>query len=311
MMTEEAKVKETQEEIEVLVQEDPVEAEEAEEAVTPEDELDRYTKNVSKRVNKLNQRAKEAEDRAVLAEQLLVQKDAENQALRQQTSALGQNVLTAEEQSVESKTLQADELYKKAVESGDAELMSKADTLKSDLAIQKEKLRIAKNRQSHETQEYQIPQQSYQQPIQEKAPEPTPEALEWAKENPWYNDKSDIKNTEATQYAYFTHFNLINEGFEADSDEYYGELNQRVFKVYPDLGTSKKANKKDERPSVQRVASTSIGSRQKTQGNKNGVSFSKSEVERLRGLKPYNMSEEDWLKQVAKQKQKISQREAR
>ena len=75
----------------------------------------------------------------------MAQKNAENQALRQQTSALGQNVLTAEEQSVESKTLQADELYKKAVESGDAELMSKADTLKSDLSIQKEKLRIAKN----------------------------------------------------------------------------------------------------------------------------------------------------------------------
>ena len=39
-----------------------------------EEELDRYTKNVSKRVNKLNQRAKEAENRALQAEQLLAQK---------------------------------------------------------------------------------------------------------------------------------------------------------------------------------------------------------------------------------------------
>jgi len=307
-MNEEAKAEEIQEEVEVLVQEDPVETEET---VSSEEELDRYTKNVSKRVNKLNQRAKEAEDRALQAEQLLVQKDAENQVLRQQTSALGQNVLTAEEQSIESKELQANELYKKAVESGDAELMSKADTLKSDLSIQKEKLRIAKNRQSQETQEFQYPQQTYQQPIQEKSPEPTQEALSWAKENPWYGDQTESQNAEATQYAYFTHFNLINEGFDADSDDYYDELNTRVFKVYPELGTSKKANKKDDRPSVQRVASASVGSRQKTQGNKNGVSFSKSEVERLRGLKPYNMSEEDWLKQVAKQKQIISQREAR
>ena len=310
-MNEEARAEEVKEEVEVLIQEDPVETEETEEAVSSEEELDRYTKNVSKRVNKLNQRAKEAEERALQAEQLLAQKDAENQALRQQTSALGQNVLTAEEQSIESKEQQANELYKKAVDSGDAELMSKADTLKSDLAIQKEKLRIAKNRQSQETQEFQNPQQIYQQPIQEQAPEPTQEALSWAKDNPWYGDQTESKNAEATQYAYFTHFNLINEGFEADSNDYYDELNTRVFKVYPELGASKKANKKDDRPSVQRVASASVGSRQKTQGNKNGVSFSKSEVERLRGLKPYNMSEEDWLKQVAKQKQKISQREAR
>lgn len=67
----------------------------------------------------------------------------------------------------------------------------------------------------------------------------------------------------------------------------------------------------EDRPAVQRVTSTSVGSRQKTQGKKNGVTFSKAEVERLRGLKPHNMSEEAWLKSVAKEKQKISAREAK
>lgn len=60
---------------------------------------------------------------------------------------------------------------------------------------------------------------------------------------------------------------------------------------------------------VQRVSSASVGSRQQTRGKvKNGVTFSKSEVERLRGLKPHNMSEQDWLKRVAQEKQKIAQR---
>ena len=62
---------------------------------------------------------------------------------------------------------------------------------------------------------------------------------------------------------------------------------------------------------MQRVASTSVGGRQKTQGKKNGVTFSKSEVERLRGLKPHNMTEDAWLKSVAKEKQKIANREAK
>jgi hypothetical protein len=280
--------------------------------VTSDDELDEYTKGVSKRVNKLTQRAKEAEQRANYLEQLAFQKDAEINALRTHTTELGNNVLLAEEQSINAKEQQANELYKKAVESGDADLMSKADTLKSDLSIQKEKVRMAKNRQQQQAQQaVQQQVQPQQQQQQQQQVQPTREALSWASDNTWYGDQSDQTNVEATQFAYFTHFNLVNEGFEADSDDYYNELNKRVFRVYPTLGDDKKANRKDDRPSVQRVASASYGSRQKTQVKNKGVTFSKSEVDRLRGLKPYNMSDDDWLKRVAQEKQKISQKEVR
>jgi|TARA_E500000305_G_scaffold33551_1_gene25500 hypothetical protein len=276
--------------------------------VQSDDELDEYTKGVSKRVNKLTQRAKEAEQRAQYLEQVAAQKDAEINALRTHTNELGAQTLLAEEQSIEAKEQQANELYKKAVESGDAELMSKADTLKSDLSIQKEKVRMAKNRKQ-EPQQAQPVQQAQPQVQQQADPQPTREALDWASKNTWYGDQSNQESVEATQFAYFTHFNLVNEGFEADSDDYYNELNKRVFKVYPSLDNNEKAEVKDDRPSVQRVASASVGSRQKTQAKKKGVTFSKSEVDRLRGLKPYNMSEDDWLKRVAQEKQKISQRE--
>jgi len=276
--------------------------------VKSDDELDEYTKGVSKRVNKLTQRAKEAEERAHYLEQIASQKDAEINALRTHTNELGNNVLLAEEQSINAKDQQANELYKRAVESGDAELMSKADTLKSDLSIQKEKVRMAKNRQQQPVEQQQVAQPQ-PQPQQQQQVQPTSEALSWANDNTWYGDQSNQESIEATQFAYFTHFNLVNEGYEADSDDYYGELNKRVFKVYPTLDNNEKVDKKDDRPSVQRVASASVGSRQKTQGKKKGVTFSKSEVDRLRGLKPYNMSDDDWLKRVAQEKQKISQRE--
>lgn len=290
-------------ELDIEIVEEPI----SDGVVQSDDELDEYTKGVSKRVNKLTQRAKEAEQRAQYLEQVASQKDAEINALRTHSNELGNNVLLAEEQSVNAKEQQANELYKKAVESGDAELMSKADTLKSDLSIQKEKLRMAKNRRQ-EPQQAQ-PVQQVQQPQQQADPQPTREALDWASKNTWYGDQSKQESVEATQFAYFTHFNLVNEGYEADSDDYYNELNKRVFKVYPTLDNNEKAEVKDDRPSVQRVASASVGSRQKTQAKKKGVTFSKSEVDRLRGLKPYNMSEDDWLKRVAQEKQKISQRE--
>jgi hypothetical protein len=296
------------EELDIEIVEEATDQNEAQAVVQSDDELDEYTKGVSKRVNKLTQRAKEAEQRAQYLEQVAAQKDAEINALRTHTNELGAQTLLAEEQSIEAKEQQANELYKKAVESGDAELMSKADTLKSDLSIQKEKVRMAKNRKQ-EPQQAQPVQQVQPQVQQQADPQPTREALDWASKNTWYGDQSNQESVEATQFAYFTHFNLVNEGFEADSDDYYNELNKRVFKVYPSLDNNEKAEVKDDRPSVQRVASASVGSRQKTQAKKKGVTFSKSEVDRLRGLKPYNMSEDDWLKRVAQEKQKISQRE--
>ena len=296
------------EELDIEIVEEATDKNEAQGVVQSDDELDEYTKGVSKRVNKLTQRAKEAEQRAQYLEQVAAQKDAEINALRTHTDELGAQTLLAEEQSIEAKEQQANELYKKAVESGDAELMSKADTLKSDLSIQKEKVRMAKNRKQ-ESQQAQPVQQVQPQVQQQADPQPTREALDWASKNTWYGDQSNQESVEATQFAYFTHFNLVNEGYEADSDDYYNELNKRVFKVYPSLDNNEKAEVKDDRPSVQRVASASVGSRQKTQAKKKGVTFSKSEVDRLRGLKPYNMSEDDWLKRVAQEKQKISQRE--
>ena len=305
-MTQEQEAQTQEEEIQVsVVEEQPAPVGEP---VASEEELDQYTKKVSKRINKKNQQIRAEKQRADEAVRMIAERDAEIMALRNHSNTLNQNLFVAEEQSVQAKEQQADELYKKAVASGDAELMSKADTLKSDLSIQKEKLRVAKNRQS--VNEQQVAQQPVQQQtVQQEAPKPTREALDWSENNPWYGDQDDPKNAEASQYAYFTHFNLINEGYEPDSNDYYEELDTRISNVYPDMANNKKAETREDRPSVQRVTSASVGSRQKTQGKKNGVIFSKSEVDRLRGLKPYNMSEDEWLKRVAKEKQKISQRE--
>ena len=294
------------EEVEVEITES-----EQQEATAPssDDELENYTKGVSKRINKVNAKRREAEEKAARLEQELLQKDQQVQQYYNAAVTYQQNLLAKEEEAVQVKEREADQLYKKAHESGDADLISKADSLKNEVSIQKEKVRIAKQRQQEANiqsqQAYQGQQQYYQQQPQEAPVQPTQEALEWKSKNEWFGE-----NVEATQYAQYTHMNLVNEGFEPDSDEYYSELNQRVYKVYPGL-QSGNAEQSEDRPAVQRVASASVGGRQKTQGKKNGVQFSKSEVARLRGLKPHGMSEEVWLKSVAKEKQRIQSREAK
>jgi hypothetical protein len=308
-----------EEEISVEIVEDPPEGQEAGSA-NEGDELERYTKSVSKRINKLNQKTKQAEDRAEYLEQLAMQKDQELNAYRQHSVVQQNTVLQKEEEALVSKESQIHDIYKKAIQSGDADLISKADTLKNDIAIQKEKLRVAKSRQSQSVQQAAAPQQenyqSYpsqqpQQQVQQEEIKPTNEALSWHDQNQWYGDSENEENLQATQFAYFTHFNLMNEGFEPDSEEYYNELDTRVFRIYPDLRTEPKAGEKEERPNVQRVASASPAGRQQSRSNKRGVKFTNSELQRLRGLKPHNMTEEAWLKRVASEKQKIAQREAR
>ena len=307
-----------EEQVSIEVTEDPVEGSEA---VSDADELENYTKSVSKRINKLNAKHREAEQRAQQLEQIALQKEAELQQYRQYSTQQSNQVLAKEEEALVSKESQIDDVYRKAVESGDADLITKAAKLQSDISIQKEKLRVAKARQQTAVQEQEayvsqgneqaIQQEQYQQAEQEVTP--TEDALEWHDRNPWYANKDDEEDMKATQYAYYVHYNLANEGYDVGSDEYYEELDSRVGTVYPHTKSADGGSKivqSEARPAVQRVASAPQSGRSKTQGKKNGVSFSKSELERLRSLKPHNMSEEAWLQRVAKEKQKIAAREA-
>ena len=304
-------------ELQIEVTEDPVEEQSA--SVSSDDELDTYTKGVSKRINKLNAQTRAAEQRAEQYERLALQKDQELQQYRQLAQQQQSTVLEKEEEALKSKEAQVDDIYRKAVAAGDPDLMSKADSLKNDIAIQKEKLRVAKTRQAAEQPVQSQGQENYQTylpeqaPQQAAAPDPTPEAKDWHSKNPWYGDQSDEENLQATQFAYFTHYNLINEGYEPDSEDYYQALDSRVRKVYPNLSVGEEADTENveqntKQPPVQRVASTTAGGRQQTRGNSDGVKFTKSELERLRGLKPHNMTEERWLQVVAKEKQKVANR---
>lgn len=314
-----AQDQEQEPELQIEVTDDPVEEESQPEPTSPDDELDTYTKGVSKRINKLNAATRAAEQRAQQYEQLAMQKERELQQYRQIAQQQQNTVLEKEEEALKSKEAQVDDIYRKAVAAGDPDLMSKADSLKNDIAIQKEKLRVAKTRQAAEQPVQSQGPENYQTyepeqaPQQAAAPDPTPEAKDWHSRNPWYGDQSDEENLQATQFAYFTHYNLINEGYEPDSDDYYQALDSRVRKVYPNLSSGEEAStetveQNTKQPAVQRVASTTGGGRQQTRGSQDGVKFTRGELERLRGLKPHNMTEERWLQVVAKEKQKVANR---
>ena len=309
-MIEKAEVQQPEEEVQIEISDEP------EQQAQSEDELTEYSKRVSRRVNKLNQKAKEAEERAQAAIMIAQQKEQELAHYRQLSTQQQTTTLQAEEEKVKAQEAQVDDIYRQAVKSGDADLMSQATTLKNEIAIKKEKIKTARLRQEQQSQQNQQYQQyqQYQQAAPQQEVKPTDQALGWHERNKWYGDAENEDNMQATQFAYFTHFNLINEGYEPDSDEYYEALDSRIRRAYPDLSGGQEAPaaaQSESRPAVQRVASATPSGRQQSRGKQSGVRFSNSELERIRGLKPHNMSDDQWLKTVAREKQKIQQRGAR
>ena len=86
MMNEQDSAQAVQPEAEELQVEvvDQIETEEAKaESVSSDDELENYTKGVSKRINKLNERNRAAEEKAARLEQMLAQKEMETASMLQ------------------------------------------------------------------------------------------------------------------------------------------------------------------------------------------------------------------------------------
>ena len=223
-------------------------------------------------------------------------------ALRKKQAVLDESYTSEYENRVKSQKEQAEELYRKAKETNDPDLEVKSVELLNKVALEEERVRLAKvqseqNRVAQETQQnvVQAPQPVYDEP------KPDEKAVAWAEKNSWFQ-KDRVK----TYTAMGIHEDLTNEGYDGTEDEYYEEMDKRLQKVYPDLKSD--ANK-DANPSVQRVASASNGSRQQAQGKRTGIKISSDHLSVKNNIKPRGMSQEDWLKRIGKEMLKIEGRQ--
>lgn len=288
------------EEIVVDVEDTPV----AEEPVVEtdsggDDELDKYTKGVSKRINKLNDKIRQAEQRAAEYESKYTQLSNEYNTVKKRASVLDKSYTEEYENRVRSQRQQAEDLYRKARETNDPELEVKSVELLNKVSLEEERVRLAKvqleNQQQQTFTNSAQTVQNVQQEVYDK-PKPDSKAVEWQKNNDWFQ-KDRVK----TYTAMGIHEDLINEGFDGHDDEYYEELDKRLLKVYPDIRNKPEGVSKDTNSTVQRVASASSGSRQGTQGKKSGIKINSNHASVKSNLKPYGMSQEEWLKRVGKE----------
>jgi hypothetical protein len=210
----------------------PRRAESAQPNVPDDDEVEKYSEGVQKRIKQLKfeyheeRRAKEESSR--LQEEALrfaQQVKAENEQLRK-TLSEGEGVLVNQAKGRVSAELdKAKAAFKVAYEAGDPDALLAAQEQLN--VLQNEKVRYDNYKPQPQRAEP-APQPQYEAPAAQP-PKPDKLAMDWASRNDWFE-----KDPEMTGYAYGLHEKLVKSGVDPRTEEYYNELDTAVRRVFPD-----------------------------------------------------------------------------
>lgn len=198
------------------------------------EELSSYSENVQKRINKLTQKRRQAMEEAQAAYQYAQRIQAENEQYKQRLQQLDKGYVTEYESRVGSQEAQAKRALAEAYEAGDYDKVADAQSALAQIAIEKERLRLQKQRSAQEqaqAEAYARQQQAYaqqqrQQPQQQQASDPR--LQKWLSRNSWFGQDRLMTNAART-----IHEDVVMEGFDPTSDEYYAEIDKRLRREMP------------------------------------------------------------------------------
>lgn len=231
----------------------PLKAEPKEEEAQ-EEEMDKYSESVQKRMNQLThryhdeRRAREAIERqnqeAIQLAQAVL---AENERLQKAYQEGSQDYLKQVQYKIDYAQKLADDKFRKAYEAGDTEGLLEAQKLRDDIALEKSRLENFVLPQVNNA-----PLQTQQQPVYNEtnvvsrppqAPQRDEKAEDWAAKNPWFG-----ADEEMTSLAYGLHSKLVKSGIDPTSDEYYATIDKRMRDVFPDYFGKPKEKPKASSP---------------------------------------------------------------
>jgi DNA polymerase III gamma/tau subunit len=204
---------------------------EPEVVVQEESEHEEYSKGVKKRIDKLTGKLREAERREQAATAYAQNVQTENKTLQQQKTNLDGNYIIAEANRITAETEATKNILRKANEEADVDTQTNAQQKLAALAVEAQRVQALNQERSAKTGQVAAPQQFNQEVQRQPAPqpEPDPKAQSWAEDNPWFgNDRA------MTMTSFVIHQDLMNEGFDATSNEYYSEVNKRIRDDFPD-----------------------------------------------------------------------------
>jgi len=195
-----------------------------------EEELEEYSQSVKRRIDKLTRKMREAERREQAAIDYAKKVQEENKNLQTVSQVTSKERVASDEQSLQSTEQLLKTAYTQAVSEGDVEKQMEAQQRIAQLAIEKERLSLRKRKveQQEIKKEQPVEEPWNNQPQAQPQARPDPKAQDWAEDNKWFGTDKAMTYT-----AMSFHDELLNEGFDASSEEYYTEIDRRIRKEFP------------------------------------------------------------------------------
>ena len=207
------------------VKEEPVK----EEVKEDDSKLEEYSKGVQSRIAKLTRKMREAERREQAATEYAQALEHQRRTDQSRFKKMDTDYWSRFEKNVKTGMESAQKELANAIESGDAKAQVEANKRIATLAFENAKLEQAKENKPVAQEPAQLsdggklPQQTPQ-----SLPEPDPQAEAWASKNTWFG-----KDRAMTFTAFEIHKDLVNEGFDPKSDDYYSEVDKRIKVDFP------------------------------------------------------------------------------
>lgn len=232
-----------------------------------EDELQAYSESVKKRINELThsrhdeRRAREAAEREKKALEDFSRRLVEENNRLKQFATSGQELYgTTLESAAQSKVQIAKDKLKKAHEDFDTDafVAAQEELLQAQMELAQAKQFKATPLQMPETPVY-----SNQQPIVQQQAPVDEKTSRWLAKNPWFGDQASAEHEEMTAVAMLAHKNLVNNGVDPRSDEYFKQIDARLRSRFPEyFGATKTSEPATRKSSV--VAPVSRGTGKKS-----------------------------------------------
>ena len=226
--------------------------------------LQDYSDKVQKRIKKLTFQAKEAERRERAAVEYAKGLKSKYENAEKKFEETDTNYLNEYKARIDSERDKAKAELKVALDSQDADQIMEAQDKLTKLAVENEKVSMTladKESKKKEVESQPAPQSQTEQPII------SGKAQQWATDNEWFGSDRVL-----TSAAMGIHEDLLQEGIDAETDEYYNQINKRMKEYFPQKFATSTEEKTKAAP-VQNVASVSRRS-----GGRKSVKLTKSQV---------------------------------
>ena len=230
-------------------------------------DLGEYSDKVQKRIKKLTFQIREAERREKAALEYAKGIKDKFDNVSQKYEETDTNYLKQYDARIDSERDKAKATLKAALDENNTDAIMEANDQLTKLAVEKEKVSMSLNEKEAKKKEAESQPEAPQQEANPQAPI-SPRAQKWAEDNDWFGTDRVL-----TGAAMSIHEDLIQQGIDGESDEYYNQINKRMKDYFPQRFAESSSEEQPKAAPVQNVASVSRRS-----GGRKSVKLTKSQV---------------------------------